>query len=1673
MQKNRSLRERITACVLVICLLMSYLATLSSIYVTYASDEKAEVVFEAEFIDLNKEKKTENPKNTEEGEKSDSNSSSQTAEMTKTSSEQSSQDNSDQSSQNSSTSGSSDTNLEANEESKTETGLAQDNQNNNTTENSGANNEKSDTNSNTENNANTEKKYVLRVKVGVKNNGYLKDGKFEIADLDKQIFTISEISNPIIQSISNGVIKLNTIDAANEFEFDIPLEFKKNVDVDSNILQNGTKLKLTGTYVDEEAIEKKVSREETAFIDLENERKIGVGSNIEKFIKYNQDGKEFALIQIKVIVQDTDENRILPVKSTDLKIKLPEIVVGDGKEKPEITESLVIAKNTGFTNGRLGADVKFSEDNYSFDNDGRLSIHVENSAENGKYRQSNGSDEYLIELIYNNAQNIETQSVKGEIEASINLFEKQTTKEIKNKLEQEYKFDEASTSKITYDVRSLTEKFSKGNVYANCNKEDNFYETEYQNEVSLNISRANSIKTIEIKENDESYYIEDGSKYSTKTELGLDSYYKMSTFNKENLVNIIGEKGSLEILNENEESLITINKDTEANEDGNIVLAYNNKIGKIIIKINNPEKEGMLNIQNTKGIEKSNYTKESLVQFKGISNSYKASAVYDEDINSDLGAKEIKTEMVGTKTRADMEISRGTLSTIVKNEDVEFDICLNNSTDSSDMYINPQFEITLPQGVTKADIKDINLLYGNDELKISEDSRVGLNDQNQIAIFVKLDGVQKNYAIGDIDRGTTIVVKTDIELDRYLSNREAPVELRYINENATEYGSEVVDGVAKQSLNFKFQGGIGVVPAQRISGFDGENSVMSINQGEQTVIIPDSAESKIASMEVMVINNEEEIMENPVILGRIPFNGVSSLSSSESLGTNKNTKMVSGIEKILGKDFKVYYSENGEATRDLEDQKNGWKEEVQNFDNIKSYLVVPNGNIEIGESFAVKYNFEIPAELGKNVNLFGTFGTYYDTEIGTKLAEADRVGLKTKEVKKNTVNNNKSEELVTRDSEIKINNYTSAESPYEYNPEDFRVRTYETTGGITIDTGDEEESQNLEIIFEEGEDNKSNITKGNKIPYVLRIINTDNFPVVIDSVKITIPIGLTFNKGSYILNNGDVKTIEKSSLTNIISIDNIELASNLDLTLEISADSNYSGSSSRNVVVSVESELLENTYSYTKEYQIVGNEFNTSYSNVSGNSYVKAGDDVDYKLVITNTSGKNISDITFTTSFPKELEIVSAVFKKDGKEYDAPISDNQAIVSQYLTEGQSGELLITATAKNISETEKKVSSYIKIETENNEYKSETVDVIIQRNDEISDDTSGDGDGDNSGDSSSGDRGSSDSNNKYRITGTVWNDSDNSGSRDSKEKGIGNVIVKLFNAATNDMISQISSDDAGGYVFANLDKGSYYIVFEYDQNIYSLSDYRKNGVSEDRNSDAILTNGQTKTDTITIYDSSIGNIDVGLISGKVFDLSLEKTVTKLTVQNDSGTSTIEGNNQTLVKAEIKAKDLASSTVYIEYKITVTNNGQVPGTVQKIVDYLPKDVNLDTEINKNWYIGKDGNAYNEELSGQIINPKESKEITLIVSKAITEDNTGMVTNKAEIVAASNDLGVDDIDSIPGNGATSEDDIGQADVIISISTGGGLVNTMILITVLINLLLLGYVIKRKIDREREVIL
>ncbi len=161
-----------------------------------------------------------------------------------------------------------------------------------------------------------------------------------------------------------------------------------------------------------------------------------------------------------------------------------------------------------------------------------------------------------------------------------------------------------------------------------------------------------------------------------------------------------------------------------------------------------------------------------------------------------------------------------------------------------------------------------------------------------------------------------------------------------------------------------------------------------------------------------------------------------------------------------------------------------------------------------------------------------------------------------------------------------------------------------------------------------------------------------------------------------------------------------------------------------------------------------------------------------------------------------------------------------------------------------------------------------------------------------------------------------------------------------------------------------------------------------------------------------------------------DLKIDKYVSKVTVKTASGVKEYKYNNENLAKVEVKAKEINGAVVTVDYKIVVTNEGNVAGTVGEISDKLPKGFVISEESNKSWPRNSKGEFVNKSKSNLRIEPGESTTLTISAIKQMTSDTVGTYINEATIKSASSIAGLQD--------ANSQNDISKAEVIISISTG-----------------------------------
>ncbi len=487
-------------------------------------------------------------------------------------------------------------------------------------------------------------------------------------------------------------------------------------------------------------------------------------------------------------------------------------------------------------------------------------------------------------------------------------------------------------------------------------------------------------------------------------------------------------------------------------------------------------------------------------------------------------------------------------------------------------------------------------------------------------------------------------------------------------------------------------------------------------------------------------------------------------------------------------------------------------------------------------------------------------------------------------------------------------------------------------------------------------------------------------------------------------------------------------------------------------IITPEAELVteeEGTYYGNIIYNQVSKlDFSISQTNLD-NKYVKEAEQITFEYKVENISDVYSSDLTFESIVPQGMKVI-------GIEYDSQFmkqeeTEKVTINKNSFTAGEVMTVRITMEAELLPSgtTLKQLSTNATISGNGFETKtSNSVDFIVEyneqahRNDEEEPDiVTG----------------------RKVISGFAWLDENKDGQRNDNEPIIPEIEVRLLNKNTNMVVRDVDTNEekitktssTGEYMFTNLEEGEYLVIFVYNTAKYELTQYRKAGVNQSVNSDFINIQmdieGKERTvatsDTIVITNANARNIDIGLVNSNKSKLKLDKYVSAVTVTYGNTVKKYEYNNEKLVKAEIPAKEISKATVIIEYKIAVTNEGAIANYVKKIVDYIPSGMKFNSELNRDWYQSTNGDLYNSSLSNVKLESGETKEVTLTLTKQMTDSNVGIINNNAEIYEVYNEEGIADETSTAGNKVNGEDDMSAADVVIGIKTGDAIIYTIII--------------------------
>ena len=1523
----------------------------------------------------------------------------------------------------------------------------------------------------------------LYVKVNVKNAGYLENATISFENPN---FSISKafVQSENVKSVDydNNQLTLNQIESGKEVEIEIPVNFVRNDNMDLTYFSRETKLNLTGTYYDENEKERNIKSDINIRLNWTATPKAILNEDVIKYGAYNSN------VYMQTLLTSTLEGNSLPVESTKLEVTAPKIA---NKNPTEVR----IFANTPATNG-----AEFTKDMWSYNKDtGILEINLENKENNNQVNWRQGEDKFYITYIYTD---VTAEATVVTLNANSNIKTYVTEQDVTANVQKNVELKGNVSTVVDTEV-SATSEIYKGYMYAN-----NKYETEYASTISANIAYTDAVDKLVINENNATFVTANGA----TMQAGNNMYYKSIAINKVLFDKILGQNGNIQIYDQNGNRVAGIDKNTPVDANANMVITINQNVTALRIETTKPETEGIITFNISKAIKATtNLSRATITNIQRIDTAVSGNIV-SADMVTEMATKTETTNLKETATKAELYINNTNLTTTAKNENVEIKAILKSNDYTCDLYSNPTVLITLPSEIETLEIKTINLLY-NENIQISSYDVVTDNNGNKV-IRIYMQGEQTEF-VTDISKGINVVINTDITLRKTAASTTKNATLKVTNDKAIQYEN---DGIAIVPMNIYAPQG--VVLLSSVANFSNDNEeIVSLPNKEQAGKIDIKSNAKNITMKATVVNNYGKDIKNPKILGRLPFQGNKKTDGTE-LGSTVDTILTSGltVSGIANNPYTIYYSENGNATADLNNAENGWTQNVTDASKIKSYLVVFNDYVmPQATSFDMAYNVQVPENLSHNENAFGTYTVYYEEDENSqtiaKETIAPTVGVSTgkgpelkAEIYTNVDSTASTEDVmeykitVRNDGEVAAENAKVTvnlpdmvdyaeyiEEPmgnrYEARPEQ---RTLELSVG-NLGVGESKEvsftimankegtfkldfilsADNLEkseqvstaevqvsqasFYIEFTTPTQDNVGLGSQIEYYVNISNVTDKKIDDVVATINLPENVEYVEafrqeyGGANPSQEDVKYDEKDKK----------------VTFDV-GDIEANSAAKYNFILRVKTTKLEDV---NMQVLVKGKDTNEQKSSIIIHStgdnkleittgtditeeYLQIGDVVTYTITAKNVSSGVIKNVRVAATIPDNLKYLNTTYYLDDKEmFNGYLLDNK--VSQTtmdLDAGQTLKFVVRAAVNKMIDTSKEEEdANVEIEVSGDgteDYKDEIKNTI--ENDNIQ------------------------NSNTYRISGVVWFDENRNGTRDSGEKLLSGIPVTIVDAKTgkavkNSMGNEISAktDDNGEYILSDLIQGQYIVKFNYDNSQYVITEYRKQGIDETINSDAINTtenNGVAITDSLTITDTSMSNIDLGLTTKGIFDLSLNKTLTKIQLADGKTTKEVNFENKKLGKIEVDGKRINSTNLVIEYTMTITNNGNVAGYAKKIVDYLPSELEFSSNLNEDWYSSGD-TVICTALENELINPGETKEVKLLLTKKMNENGTGTVTNKAEITETYNDQGLLDEKS------TEDDTNSSANVIIGIKTGGPVTYVVLTLTILAIAACGAYIINKKV--------
>ncbi len=322
--------------------------------------------------------------------------------------------------------------------------------------------------------------------------------------------------------------------------------------------------------------------------------------------------------------------------------------------------------------------------------------------------------------------------------------------------------------------------------------------------------------------------------------------------------------------------------------------------------------------------------------------------------------------LIAQKSDMNIGLSEKTMEAteVLKNEVITLSAINTNNFEYAG-WKDGTFLVVIPDNIAKVKVNSVSI--SKPEVELLGYDLYEKNGETYIKIITKNDqptgyNIQINCDLTPDPR----TEKSSITIKAYGCNE---YKKTYYTAQADKYdingNDNTVEMVAYKSVDIGINSPRAFVTGQTISEYNSDNDI---------TISPKIAEitkqARTAKIGIFAINRYASDVSEVKILGKIPFEG-NTYVNGDSLNSEYTTKMSSeGIQipDELQDKVTVYYSENTDPTNDITDASNNWKtkEQVDNFDNVKTYLIIINNVMTTGKSYDFSYEIKIPEGIDSN-----------------------------------------------------------------------------------------------------------------------------------------------------------------------------------------------------------------------------------------------------------------------------------------------------------------------------------------------------------------------------------------------------------------------------------------------------------------------------------------------------------------------------------------------------------------------------------------------------------------------------------------------------------------------------------------------------------------------------------